>query len=343
MKTLPKRILAIRLSAMGDVAIIVPAIDAMRRQYPETELYVLTNKVYAPFFDNINGVHFIGIELKNYNGLRGLYKLYKELKVYNFNLIADLHNVIRSKIIRLFFKMSGVETKFIDKGRKEKKALTCKTNKQFVQLQTSAERYADVFRASGFDLKLNFKSIYTNNIILSQKVKDVIKVDRPLIGIAPFAKHIGKIYPLKKMEDVVKYYNDKELQIFLFGGASDICILDMWASKYKNCTLLVGKLNLSEELQLISLLNVMLTMDSGNMHLASLVNTPVVSVWGATHPYAGFYGWGQNPENIVQIKLNCRPCSIYGNKTCYRHDYACLNKISAEMIIEKINHVLISK
>ena len=93
-------------------------------------------------------------------------------------------------------------------------------------------------------------------------------------------------------------------------------------------------------LVLMSHLDVMISMDSANMHFASLVNTPVVSIWGATHPYAGFMGWGQKPHNAVQIDLACRPCSIFGNKPCLRGDLACLRTISPEMVYERVKRVL---
>ena len=93
---------------------------------------------------------------------------------------------------------------------------------------------------------------------------------------------------------------------------------------------------MSDELILMSHLDVMVSMDSSNMHMASLVGTKVVSIWGATHPYAGFMGWRQSEENAVQLDMPCRPCSVYGNKPCLRGDYACMNNISPEMIIEKI-------
>ena len=97
------------------------------------------------------------------------------------------------------------------------------------------------------------------------------------------------------------------------------------------------------ELSIMSQLDVMLSMDSANMHLASLVNTPVISIWGATHPYAGFMGWRQDKSNTVEIELPCRPCSIFGNKPCWRKDYACLYEITPEMIIEKIKLLINSK
>ena len=102
----------------------------------------------------------------------------------------------------------------------------------------------------------------------------------------------------------------------------------------------IGKLNMRTELNLMSHLDVMLSMDSANMHLASLVNIPVVSVWGATHPYAGFMGWKQLPVNTVQLDLSCRPCSVYGQKPCWRGDYACLRDITPEQVIAKIEGII---
>lgn len=116
--------------------------------------------------------------------------------------------------------------------------------------------------------------------------------------------------------------------------------MEQWVAVYPRVVSLSGKLKLDGELALISHLNVMVSMDSANMHLASLVGVPVVSVWGATHPFAGFMGWGQSMDNAVQLDLPCRPCSIFGNKPCLRGDYACLEGLKAEMIMNKINLIL---
>lgn len=88
----------------------------------------------------------------------------------------------------------------------------------------------------------------------------------------------------------------------------------------------------------------MLSMDSANMHLASLYGIPVVSVWGGTHPFAGFYGWGQDLKNAIQTELPCRPSSVYGNKPCPVHGKeGCMSYIIPQMITDKINEVLNSK
>ena len=116
--------------------------------------------------------------------------------------------------------------------------------------------------------------------------------------------------------------------------------LEKWEQTYPHVISVAGKFKMSQELALMSHLDVMLAMDSGNMHLASLTGVPVVSIWGATHPYAGFMGWGQSEANAIQLSLPCRPCSIFGNKPCLRGDYACLNQITPRQIIQKVESLL---
>ena len=90
----------------------------------------------------------------------------------------------------------------------------------------------------------------------------------------------------------------------------------------------------------IANLDLVVSMDSANMHLASLFGVPVVSVWGATHPFAGFYGWGQLIGNAVQLDLDCRPCSVFGNKPGPRSDLACLHGIPPLVLYQKVMQVL---
>ena len=90
----------------------------------------------------------------------------------------------------------------------------------------------------------------------------------------------------------------------------------------------------------MSLLHVMVAMDSANMHLARLVAAPVVSIWGATHPWAGFYGYDLPGDWAVQSDLDCRPCSVFGNKVCHRGDFACMQQVSSTTVLQKIEKVM---
>ena len=180
--------------------------------------------------------------------------------------------------------------------------------------------------------------------VLSEEKEEEVKAEslkprgEKWIGIAPFAAHKGKIYPLEKMERVIELLLEREpnCRIFLFGGgAEERELLTQWESRHDRCTCaLLG--SLYNELVLMSHLDTMVSMDSANMHLASLTGTRVVSVWGATHPFAGFMGWNQSPADAVQTTLPCRPCSIFGNKPCLHGDYPCLNSITPEEIVERV-------
>jgi ADP-heptose:LPS heptosyltransferase len=158
------------------------------------------------------------------------------------------------------------------------------------------------------------------------------------IGIAPFAKHQGKCYPPDKMKEVVQKLSQDGYQIFLFGGGkAEIKILSSWISEMgDHVKLVAGNFSFKEELEIISQLDVMCSMDSANMHLASLFSIPVISIWGATHPFAGFLGFGQSEELAVSLDLPCSPCSVFGNKPCWRGDFACMNQMSPQVVYSAI-------
>ncbi len=338
-------LLIIRFSAIGDVAMTVPVIDSLARQYPDDCFTVVSQSSLAPLYayclDNVN---FIGVNLKtDYKGMAGMYRLYRELSVQKIDAFADLHDVLRTKLLRILFRLSRARVRHIDKGRKEKRQLTRKKDKVLHQLKPSTERYADVFRALGKPVDVAFHSLFSTSQEIPAKIIDITGDKRgKWIGIAPFAKHQWKTYPLEKTEELIAYFTSQEdIEIFLFGGSGkEQELLENWSTKYPHVTSIAGRLLMGEELVLMSHLDVMFSMDSANMHLASLTATPVVSVWGATHPYAGFYGYGQQIENAVQIDLSCRPCSVYGNKPCYRKDTACLMDLSPQKVIDQIEKVI---
>lgn len=327
------------MSAIGDVAMTVPVIYSLKKTYPDAEITFVSQKFARGFIGQIPGITLFEVDLKGrHKGLKGIFKIYFDLrKLGPFDIVADLHNVIRSKIIRTLFRLSSSKIVTIDKGRTEKRNL-CKINgKQLVQLETTVARYSRVFHDAGFTFETKFESLFTD-ISLPKNITDITgEKQAKWIGIAPFAKHKGKIYPIELMEkSLAKFASGEKTKIFLLGGgANEKAILSDWEKRYPNTISLAGKLSIEDELRVIANFDVLISMDSANMHFASLVNTPVVSVWGATHPYAGFYGWNQHPENAIQVDLVCRPCSIYGNKPCFRKDYACLYQITPEMIVDR--------
>lgn len=337
-------ILVIRLSAMGDVAMTVPVIYEVLEQNPEVEITVLSRPGFSSLFKFSNRLHFKAIDTNGkHKGVLGLRKLFKELTLENnISAVADLHNVLRSQILGSFFRLSGVKTVKVDKGRKGKKALTQRENKQLVQQKHTATRYADVFKE--LNLNINFDA---GRLTKYLDFKDApLALNKINIGFAPFAQHQGKTYPLQKVKEVIKSIsNNKDVNIFLFGGGKEETdALQEIENTGDNIFSMAKDYTLNQQLAQMQNLQLMVSMDSANMHFASLVGVRVVSIWGATHVFSGFLGIGQSVKDAVEIeieKLSCRPCSVFGNKPCYRGDYACLNNITPLKITNKINEIII--
>jgi len=353
MKRSRHHILVIRFSSLGDVAMMVPVVYSLAMQYPDVRITVLSRAYARPFFDDLApNVNFMEADVKGeYHGVRGLNSLYRRLVAKQFTHIADLHNVLRSEYLRLRFNMGRFRVEHINKHRRQRRRLVARKKKIVKPLPTSFENYLKVFSQLGFPIdKITFTSIFPHeggNLNMLPAAIGPKRSWEQWIGIAPFAAHQGKVYPPEKMQQVISQLASRypKARFFLFGrGQQEEETFPKWVQQLPQC-LYVGQHleTMHQELILMSHLDVMLSMDSANMHMASLTGTPVVSVWGATHPYAGFLGWGQNQENAIGLDLPCRPCSIYGQKSCKRGDYACLNGISSDMIIGRIDKILTTK
>lgn len=334
----PKHILVIRLSAMGDVAITVPVLRAFCEQYPSIQLTVLTRKTFTPFFRDLPQIKIFNAEVNaKHKGVLGLFKLAKELKRIDIDAVADLHNVLRSNVLKLF--LSGSPFIQIDKGRKEKKELV--NGKKFEPLKPTYQRYADVFATLGFELDLSNPTFPKKASLSSSILKITGKKEEKWIGIAPFAAHESKMYPLRLMEQVINELK-KEAKIFLLGGGEkEVQSLNKLESK-PNCINLAGKLSLGQELDVISNLDVMLSMDSGNAHIAAMLGVHVITIWGVTHPYAGFTPFNQPIENCLladRAKFPEIPTSVYGN--IYPENYKkAAGSIAPVKVIEKVKTLL---
>lgn len=345
MSTKIKHIAVMRLSAMGDVAMTVPVLRAFVKQYPDVKLTVISRPFFKPFFDGIPNLEFFAFDEKErHKGFPGLLRLFKDLKKRKIDAFADLHNVLRSKVVSLLFALSGKKRATVDKGREGKKELTRAENKIFKQLPTMFERHAKVFEELGFPLSLSNPD-FPEKAILSADILEIIgNRNSKLIGIAPFAQYDSKVYPLDLMKVVIeKLAENSTNKILLFGGGKkEIEILDSLSEPYENVINMAGKIKFQQELQLISNLDVMLSMDSGNAHIAAMLGVKVVTLWGATHPYAGFLPFNQSLENALTSDRNQYPklpTSVYGNKIVEGYEDA-MRSISPEDVISKINKLI---
>lgn len=323
----------------------VPVLRALVNQYPEVKITVISRPFFKPFFDKIPNVSFFEFDEKHkHKGFLGLIKLFTDLKKLNIDVFADLHNVLRSKVVRTQFALNGKKVAFVNKGRAEKKALTRSENKIFIQLPTTFERHAKVFESLGFHINLENPK-FPEKAVLSQEIIDLIgKNHQKLIGIAPFAQYESKVYPLDLMQEVINELSlNEKHQILLFGGGKkEIEILKSLTNNKEKVVNIAGKLNLEQELKLISNLDLMLSMDSGNAHLAAMLGVKTITLWGATHPFAGFSPFNQSIENALVSDRDLypkTPTSVYGNKIVEGYENT-MRTITVKTIVDKIEKEL---
>lgn len=326
---------------MGDVALTVPVLRSALEQNPHLKITLVSNKQFESFFYDLPNFEFYGVDFDQYKGVLGLYKLFNQLRKYQkWDAVLDLHSVMRTWVLGTFFRWTGTKVYRINKGREQKKRLTAKQNKILQPLPHTTQRYQQVFRMAGIEFNLQ-----TQYAIHVQPKKFSYSATKKRIGIAPFSKHQQKEWPLQNIAELIKQLAEtNKYEFFLLGGGNqEFEKLNKLADSFSNVHNMVGKYRLAEEIAFIKQLSVLLTMDSFNMHLAALLGVKVVSIWGATHSFAGFGPLNQNEDLIVEVPIQalaCRPCSVFGNKPCFRGDFACMQQISVEMVKEKLTFAL---
>jgi ADP-heptose:LPS heptosyltransferase len=240
-----KTVLILRFSAMGDVAIAASVMKEIAAQNPKIRFVFATRAFFAPFFDGIPNLEVFPVdfvkevkgvkEIKEVRVVKKVSEIYRELRrSYKIDAIADLHDVLRTKILKFFFRFSFKKIRIatINKGRKEKIAL-CDVKTQKAPLKPTWQRYTEVFQK----IKITTDIKPTPIPYFPEKVKK--------IGVSPFAQHKGKIYPPELLEKVLEILNDN-YKIYLFGGGKaeqELC--EKWQEKYTNVHSLVGKKSLT--------------------------------------------------------------------------------------------------
>ncbi|MFI3269237.1 MAG: glycosyltransferase family 9 protein [Rikenellaceae bacterium] len=333
----------IRLSAMGDVAMVPHSLRALRENYPDLKITVLTRKLFTPLFDGL-GVEILNADVGRggeHHSLVGISRLVGVIKELGVDCVADMHGIMRTNVLVTQLRFRGVKVRQIKKGRVTKWLhMDGGCNAVTQPLKHTVERYCDVLRALGFELESPTPAVKRER----PNPLPYAKGEERWIGIAPFSIHEGKRYPLHLVRRVVAGLTERYDRVFIHsGGGDELKFAEELAAEHESVTAVFSQMKLKGEIDLISMLDCLITMDSFAMHVASLTATPVVSVWGATHPMLGFSGYGSDPRGVLQLDMKCRPCSTYGNKPCRFHDYRCLHSITPEMVLSAVSEMVSEK
>ena len=340
-----KKLLVIRFSAMGDVAMASAVVKASLDSGQKPEIDLISKPFFEPLFEKQSGFSFIKPDLKGkHRGITGLYRLYRRLRKNNYSAVIDLHGSLRSRVLGFFFRMGGTPVFTIDKGRAEKRELLKRGAQKTQGLKHSTGRYAAVFEKVGIIPELKRDSL-PNLGRNTDRVEALLakKNDQKWIGIAPFAAHQSKEWKLDRIIQLSEEIRKEGSRILWFGGGKrELDIIENQLIKQGNDILVAGQFKLGEELTLMRRIDAMISMDSANMHMAAISGIPVVSIWGPTHPKAGFSPLF-NESGVVQAEMECRPCTIYG-KLKSRADKICTEKsmeaVTVEMVLEKLRECL---
>lgn len=337
---------------MGDVALIVPVLRSLVSAHPNVEVTIVTRPRFAPFFQDLERVTVFPADVDHtYNGFFGIRDLFRALvRRGSYDIVIDLHDHIRTVMLRTLFKLFFTDVVVFDKGRKEKKAFARKTNKIAVPLPHTAERYRNAFEKAGlpFDFVpppyFAFGEDVRSAVTQWLEIKGLQKKEA-WVGVAPFAMHASKIWPLENYPELMERVLQKtDVKFFLFGGGEkEIRFFDSLQKKFPDaCVVTAGQLKLRDEIALMKYLDMMVCVDSSNMHLSALAGVTTLSIWGGTHPDVGFAPFGNN-NTLIQIareELPCRPCSVYGRATCFIGGFPCLTKISPALIADQVLRTL---
>lgn len=330
----------LRLSSLGNVAMLVPIVTQLSQTYPNDEFIVISLKPLEALFYGLKNVRFIEAA-PEVEHARGLYRLSKQIRAFNPAKVFDVQNDFRTRIVRYFLHCHKITTSTINTGMRERRALSRTGYEQNSPLKPEVERYADTFRNGGIT-PAGEVPVIAINPSAEAKVKELFGEKKGRwIGIAPFAKHLSNVLPYKTMKDVISAYaQEPDTRIFLFGaGHVETEMLRQWASLWDNVESVTNQLPLDGELELMRKIDGLLCMDSANQHLAALVGCPTLSIWCGTHTYMGFAAWGKANTQIMSLPVTCRPCSIHGTEKCKYRNFAC-KAFTAEQIVERFNKLL---
>ena len=338
------RVLITCFSSISNVAAIVPQLYGLVNDYPQHEFIVLSRSFLRPLFDKLPRVTFVGGDIRGeHKTPMGVYRLFKQLKAMRPDVVLDMQRSWRTRMIARLFAFTGIKVLRIGFASAEQTRLIKRGAEKYHPIPTIFDRQARLYAKIRLKVNDGFRKLYEPDAEQVAKISELYgEKQGHWIGIAPFSIARGKTLPFRKMKNIIAYFDKQpNTKIFLFGaGEMENELLTDWQSLYQNVFAVHTNLQLDDELALMNFLDVMLCMDSANMHLASLMGVKVVSIWGATHPYSGFLGWRQSMDNCVGVDFSCRPCTAHSDRKCKYGDYRCLESLHSSKIIEVIERTL---
>jgi len=323
------KFLIIRFSSIGDIVLTSPVARCLKNQLEEARIHYLVKQKFGalvsanPFIDK---VHLFENDLD---------KTIKELKSENFDYIIDLHNNMRSSLVKL--RIRAIPFSFHKQNFNKWLLVHLKINR--LPGISIVDRYLDPLKffgvvndGKGLDFFIPKKDIVNT-------VSFPVTFRKGFIVFAIGANHVTKRMPVEKIIGLIKNIN---LPVILLGDENDKIQGDKIVSAAGNNVLnACGLYNINQSASIVKQSKVVISHDTGLMHIAAAFGKKIISIWGNTVPEFGMYPYQPDPDSrIIQVEnLKCRPCSKLGFKKCPKKHFRCMNDINTEQVARLVREL----
>lgn len=330
-----KRILVIRFGSLGDVLLTSATLANLRISFPDHEIAYLTKKQFAPIVELFGTVDEV-LTIPDQSSTLELYRQIRKLERYE--LVIDLHGNMRSLLTRL--SVRARRKVVYPKRRRERWLLTRRTKKIPAQFPHTIDLYNSAVRSAGGRVFSHRPLLKLSTIAEPSEIMSQLDHTGPIIAVAPGAAHPTKQWPIERFAEVATtLYRERDASIIWIGMENERAWPQLRSlfseGKFVEC---IG-VPVAELASVIARADVTVANDSGIAHLSSAVGTPVVAVFGPTHPALGFAPRGLR-DRVVDVDEPCRPCSRHGRTPCYRERRFCFDRIAPATVFSEVKSIL---
>jgi ADP-heptose:LPS heptosyltransferase len=322
------KFLVIRFSSIGDIVLTTPVVRCLKKQVPDAVIHYLTKKTFRPvleFNPYIDQLHFLEDDMES---------LIQELQQEKFDVIIDLHKNMRTLRVKQALKKKSFSFEKLN----VQKWLMTNLKWNFLPNIHIVERYLETVSSfgvvndgAGLDYFIPKDEVFAINQLpeLCQK---------GYVGIVTGAAHATKRIPLDKLKEICMAM---DLPVVLLGGKEDMETGEVLAALdpqriFNAC----GRLTINQSASLVEQARVILTPDTGLMHIAAAFKKPIVAVWGNTIPQFGMYPYSGHFSlpyiNMEVTGLSCRPCSKIGFDACPKKHFRCMEDQYVAAVVKNI-------
>ncbi|MBK8575601.1 MAG: glycosyltransferase family 9 protein [Elusimicrobia bacterium] len=330
-----RRVLVIRLSSLGDVVLTAPVLAALKAAWPGCHLTFLTKGAFAPVFSHSPHVNKV-LQFED----KGLWGWAREIRQSRFDVIIDLHDTFRSRVWS--FLSGAPRTVRYDKRAADRRRLVW-TKRVSPRLSGGVvDRYLETLTVLGISSAHRVPQLFLGP---EERLPDHLEKrlgPGPFVAIAPGALHPTKRWGPDRFAEAADRLAEGK-PVILLGAPADApaaeAVLQTLTSSAQS---FVGQTSVREMMLILRRCALLLTNDSGAMHVAAALGVPTVAIFGPTVKPFGFFPVGAWTSAIEAANLDCRPCSVHGSKTCPLKHFRCMKEVTVDQVVKTAQTLLVS-